>query len=240
MPDALLRRRDDEAILDAMQRAAADPTAYMRRLAASEDVDIREAVDTVTLRSGRVLQRVTMPQLSHGRVIGRVHSYRDISERLEAIRRIETAVAHRCTDRTAEPPRAGRPRRLFHGAVAARRQPFALLFANLDRFKHVNDTLGHGLGDRVLVETADRIKACLRQVDTVTRLGSDEFVMLVHQADAHGAEATARRVLDAMQRPFMHDGMSFTVTCSIGIVLYPRDGTSLDELVRRADAAMQR
>jgi diguanylate cyclase (GGDEF)-like protein len=115
---------------------------------------------------------------------------------------------------------------------------FALLFLDLDRFKHINDSLGHHFGDRVLIDVAERIKSCLRQVDTVARLGGDEFVMLGHQADAAGAEATARRVIEAMARPFMLDGLSFTVTCSIGIALYPNDGTSMDELVRHADKAM--
>ena len=238
LPTASLKRRDDDAILGAMQRAVADPAAYMRRLAASDELEIREAVDTITMRSGRVLQRVTMPQMSHGRAIGRVHSYRDISERLEAIRRIET-LSH-SDALTGLPNRQMFADRVDFSIALSQREgtPFALLFANLDRFKHVNDTLGHEFGDCVLTETAERLKASLRQVDTVTRLGGDEFVMLVHQADAHGAEAAARRVLDAMQRPFTHGGMSFTVTCSIGIVQYPRDGANLDELVRRADTAM--
>ncbi len=117
--------------------------------------------------------------------------------------------------------------------------PFALLFVGVDRFRHVNDTLGHAFGDRVLVDVAERLKGCLRQVDTVARLAGDEFVLLVHHADAHGAETTARRVQDALQRPFSQDGLSFTVTCSIGIALYPGDGAAFDELLRRADAAMR-
>ena len=118
--------------------------------------------------------------------------------------------------------------------------PFALMVLNIDRFKQINDTLGLGFGDRVLLEVTDRIKASLRNVDTVARLGGDEFVLLVHQADAATAEATARRVIDAMARPFTLDSVSFTVTCSIGIALCPADGDSADDLMRRADAAMHR
>lgn len=238
LPPDLLRRRDDDAILAAMTRAVTDPAAYIRRLAANEDTEVREIVDTVTLLSGRVLQRVMLPQMSHGRVVGRVHSYRDISERLEAIHRIETLSSSDAL--TGLPNRRVLADRVEFSIALSQREgtPFALLFANLDRFKHVNDTLGHEFGDRVLVDVAERLKASLRQVDTVTRLGGDEFVMLVHQADAHGAETAARRILETLQRPFTHGGMSFVVTCSIGIVLYPRDGSGLDELVRRADAAM--
>lgn len=238
LPDELLHRRDDDAIFAAMQRTVADPGAYLRRLATSEDLEIRESVDTITLLSGRVLQRVTMPQMSHGRTIGRVYSFRDISERLEAIRRIETLSQSDLL--TGLPNRGVLADRVNFSIALSQREgaSFALLFCNIDRFKHVNDTLGREFGDRVLVDVAERLKSSLRQVDTVTRLGGDDFVMLIHQADAIGAESAARRILDAMQQPFVHGGLSFTVTCSIGIVLYPRDGASLDELVRRADAAM--
>ncbi len=73
---------------------------------------------------------------------------------------------------------------------------------------------------------AERIQGCLRQFDTVARLGGDEFVLLLPQADAAGAEAIARRVSEEMQRPFAQGGMNFTVTASIGIALYPADGTA--------------
>jgi diguanylate cyclase (GGDEF)-like protein len=113
-----------------------------------------------------------------------------------------------------------------------------VLFVDLDRFKHINDSLGHLFGDQVLTDVARRIQGCLRQIDTVARLGGDEFVMLLHQTDAAGAEATAQRVIEALSRPFVQGGLSFTVTCSIGIALCPQDGATMDELLRHADKAM--
>jgi predicted signal transduction protein with EAL and GGDEF domain len=91
----------------------------------------------------------------------------------------------------------------------------------------------------VLRDAAERIKNCLRQVDTVARLAGDEFVVLVHQADDAGAEVTALRVMEALRRPFTQGGMSFTVTASVGISLFPNDGADLDALLRRSDAAMR-
>jgi len=163
---------------------------------------------------------------------------RDRSEQLEAIRRIE---AMSLTDALTGLPnrRVLADRTDFSMALAQRDgTPFALLFVDVDHFRHINDTLGHAFGDRVLIDVAERLKACLRQVDTVARLAGDQFVLLVHHADAPGAETAARRVQDALQRPFTHGGLSFTVTCSVGIALYPGDGVDFDELLRRADAAM--
>jgi diguanylate cyclase (GGDEF)-like protein len=115
---------------------------------------------------------------------------------------------------------------------------FALLFIDLDRFKHINDSLGHLFGDKVLIEIADRIRGCLRQVDTAARLGGDEFLLLLHRVDARGAETTAKRILDSLSQPIRIDEMALTVTCSIGIALYPADGVTMDDLVKNADAAM--
>jgi diguanylate cyclase (GGDEF)-like protein/PAS domain S-box-containing protein len=240
LPEDLLTQRDDRAVHDWMRRSVTDGDQYVRRLSAILDAALLQATDTLTLHSGKVLERVTLPQCSRGQPIGRVFSFRDITEQLAAQQRIEQ-LSH--TDALTGLPnrRLLEDRVEFALAMAQRNgQPFALMVFNLDRFKHVNDTLGMGAGDKVLLEVTERIKSCLRNVDTVARLGGDEFVLLVHHADAAGAEATARRLLDAMGRPFTQGGESFTVTCSIGVALCPSDGNALDELMRGAATAMQR
>ena len=115
---------------------------------------------------------------------------------------------------------------------------FGVFFIDLDRFKNINDSMGHLFGDRVLIDVADRIKSCLRDVDTLCRLGGDEFVIFLNDVDSHGAEALAQRILETIARPFLGDDISFSVGCSIGIALYPEDGRSLDELIKCADTAM--
>ena len=141
---------------------------------------------------------------------------------------------------TGLPNRRALMERVDYAQAMARREttPFALLNVDLDRFKQINDTLGHSYGDRVLKEVALRLKESLREVDTVARLDGDEFALLVHQADARGAEHAARRVQEAMSRPFCFDTLSFTVTCSIGIALFPGDGASAEELLASAERAM--
>ena len=240
LPEELLTQRDDAAVQAWMRRSVLDTADYERRLAAIQDATLLQTSDVISLHSGKVIERVTLPQCSRGQPIGRVFSFRDITEKLAASQRIE--------ELSQTDPLTGLPnRRLladrveFALAMSQRNgHSFALMVVNLDRFKHINDTFGLGFGDRVLLEVTERIKGSLRSFDTVARLGSDEFVLLVHKAEATGAEATARRVIDAMSRPFRLDGVEFTVTCSIGVAVSPHDGDNLDELMRRADAAMHR
>ncbi len=125
-------------------------------------------------------------------------------------------------------------------SASQRNAEFALLFLDLDRFKIVNDSLGHPFGDRVLKLVAQRLQDCLRQSDMLCRAGGDEFVIYLHDAGRPVAEAVARRMLENMMRPFSLDEMGFSIQCSIGVSLYPHDGVALDDLIKHADTAMYR
>ena len=118
------------------------------------------------------------------------------------------------------------------------RQGVALMFLDLDYFKNINDSLGHRVGDDVLVELARRLRQAVREQDTVSRLGGDEFVLLLPDTDAEGAANVAAKILQAALAPFLIEEHELTVTPSIGIALYPQDGDSLETLSRCADAAM--
>ena len=115
----------------------------------------------------------------------------------------------------------------------------AVLFLDLDRFKQVNDTLGHEAGDQLLQEVATRLKSCLRGSDTVARLGGDEFVVLLPDLNEDMYVANvARKILSAIARPFVLLGHEFGVTASIGISIYPQDGMDEQTLTKNADIAM--
>lgn len=119
-------------------------------------------------------------------------------------------------------------------------QTVALMFLDLDHFKNINDSLGHRVGDEVLVILAERLKAAVREQDTVSRLGGDEFILLLPDTDAVGAAHVADKLLQAAMLPFQIEQHELTVTPSIGIALYPKDGADLDTLSKCADAAMYR
>jgi diguanylate cyclase (GGDEF)-like protein len=115
----------------------------------------------------------------------------------------------------------------------------ALLFIDLDQFKKINDTQGHDIGDRFLIQAANRLKSCVRDGDTTARLGGDEFlVILTELENASYAEVVAEKILAAFNRPFTVDGHEYFITASIGITLHPLDGDEAQTLLRNADAAM--
>ncbi|WP_227662835.1 putative bifunctional diguanylate cyclase/phosphodiesterase [Marinobacter daqiaonensis] len=117
--------------------------------------------------------------------------------------------------------------------------PFALLLIDLDHFKEVNDRLGHEAGDRLLQQSADRIKSCIRETDTVARLGGDEFtVLLLDLGDARLIEVIARDILDQLSAPFELDQERAMVSGSIGIAMFPEDTSDSRKLLNRADRAM--
>ncbi|NWG74011.1 MAG: EAL domain-containing protein, partial [Rubrivivax sp.] len=194
--------------------------------------------DRLVLRNGRVVERVSRP-LAHGeRAAGRVYSFRDISERIAADRRLELMSF---TDAlTGLPNRRYLAARLGPASALSARglHSMALLYLDLDHFKQVNDSLGPEAGDRVLREVAARLRAAAREGDLIARVGGDQFVLLLHQVGHDGGEHGARRLLEAIAEPFALDGSTFTVTCSIGLAVFPRDAAQPEDLVRHAETAM--
>jgi diguanylate cyclase (GGDEF)-like protein len=131
--------------------------------------------------------------------------------------------------------------RLNQALASARRQKnkLGLLFLDLDRFKDINDSLGHSVGDLLLQEVAERLKAWGREQDTVARLGGDEFLIaLTHVKDTPDAAVAAERLMDAMTAEFVIQGHSLNVSCSIGISIFPEHGADCETLIKNADAAM--
>ena len=360
LPDLLLTKRDDQAVFAWLERQVVDRDSYTHRVGQIIRSPLLEGQDLLFLRSGRVLERVTLPQYARGRPIGRVFSFRDVTQRLADEARLKLAArvfessldaifvanprlelvaanpafkkmtgfaedeidhlsserflaeresghsfsqlrdallgqgfwqgeiwarrksgeAYPCLLSLVRVPQSeageesfigffkdlteareaqrrieelaytdaltGLPNRVmlgerFQAAIAhaeRARQGFATLFIDLDRFKHINDSLGHAFGDRVLVEVAERLKQSLRQVDTAARLGGDEFVLLLNKVEANGAEIAARRLLKSLAEPIELEDMSFNLSCSIGIAMFPGDGLDMDELIKNADSAM--
>ena len=362
MPRELLTARDDAAVFAHLASQVLDTQQYAECMATIAGDPLRESTDILLLRSSAVLEMRSVPKLSHGHPVGRVYSYRDVTQQTEVQSRLRLAArvfessldaifiadSRHCVLRlnpgcerllghsasslegrsaaslfgatsdfflmeevlsgweaagfwegelllqrapgshcaiqlswvalrddegrvvqsigfmrdltgqhaaqkrieqlaysdalTGLPNRALLSQRVAAAIEAGRgtQAGFAIVFLDLDRFKIVNDSLGHPFGDRVLQLVAERLQTCLRQTDMLCRLGGDEFVIYLHGGDAAVAEGVARRILDDMLKPFTLDQLGFSIQCSMGIALYPRDGHTLDDLIKQADTAMYR
>ncbi len=130
--------------------------------------------------------------------------------------------------------------RLTQTVAAAHRDKdsFALMFLDLDRFKYINDTLGHHAGDEMLRVVARRLNEAIREGDTVARLGGDEFIVLLRETGADGALFVAEKLLTSVAQPLDIDGVEMSTDVSIGICMYPDDGSDAETLMKNADAAM--
>ncbi len=144
---------------------------------------------------------------------------------------------------TGLPNRAMFNQRLTQALARAQRLAAmaAVLFIDLDRFKVINDTLGHDAGDQLLKQLAERLRECLREGDTIGRQGGDEFVVLIEDVtDPAQVAGVGQKILDTVARPFLICGQEFHVTASVGISIYPGDGADQQALLKNADIAMYR
>ena len=174
-----------------------------------------------------------------GKLVGYEGTVVDITERKQAEATIHYQAFHDLL--TSLPNRT-----LFNELVslslknAARNgSKVAVMFLDLDRFKKINDTLGHAVGDRLLQSVAERLKSCLREGDTVSRWGGDEFTILLPQiASAEDAGKIAQRIIDALKLPFYQEDRELNTSTSIGIALYPENGEDVETLLKNADFAL--
>jgi diguanylate cyclase (GGDEF)-like protein/PAS domain S-box-containing protein len=174
-----------------------------------------------------------------GRVDGTVLVFRNVTERRQQQERLAFLAIH---DALTELPN----RVLFNDRLtlalanaARRKRGIAVLMLDLDRFKRVNDTLGHSVGDRLLKSVAERLGGLLRKSDTIARLGGDEFMILLPEISGPGsAGRIARRILRAFKQPIDLKDRKLPITASIGIAFYPRDGEDVESLTKNSDIAM--
>lgn len=164
----------------------------------------------------------------------------DISQRKQAEERIHYLVNF--DPLTGLPNRLQMDNHLQYALSLAKRNDgfFAVLFLDLDHFKNINDTLGHSIGDKLLIELSKRLTVSLRDQDTVSRMGGDEFIILLPSSDAHGTIQVAKKLLDSIAQSFFIEKYQLSITASIGIALYPNDGVDIEMLSKNADTAMYR
>ncbi|HEX4736821.1 MAG TPA: EAL domain-containing protein [Allosphingosinicella sp.] len=202
----------------------------------TDEAGNRVALREVELANGRTIE-IQIQQLPGG---GWVATHEDVTEKRAASRHIAYLAAHDVL--TGLPNRATFGERLKQEAAQAKRgRGFALLTIDLDRFKEVNDTLGHPIGDEILKAVSKRLTDLVRDEDLVTRLGGDEFAILQSGIGvAADAAALANRAIEALAEPFEFEGHTVAIGASVGISLAPGDGLDADELLKMSDLALYR
>ncbi len=204
------------------------------------DVLIAEADVPVRGGNPRTLWGIARPLYdSKGKTVGAIESIRDVSERKQMEETVKWLAFH---DGLTGLPN----RRLFIDRLAMalehvrrNRGKLSVLILDLDKFKLINDTLGHPVGDSLLRAVGERLTIILRKEDTVARIGGDEFMLLLPEINSENDVVIfAERILQAFQQPFQADGHELHVTTSIGFAIYPDDGADADTLIKNADIAL--
>ena len=242
LPEDVVASADHTHLLSLMSEQLRDGDATIRRVTELQSNPEAESYDEIEFRDGRVFERYSIPQRQGMTVLGRVWSFRDVTARKTAEMRLVHDAFHDAL--TSLPNRA-----LFTDLLArcigrSRRREdyaFALLFLDIDRFKVVNDSLGHLIGDQLLIAIARRLERCLRPGDTVARLGGDEFTVLLDDiTDVSDATRIADRIQRELNLPFTLSGQEVFTSASIGIALSTTGYERPDDLLRDADIAMYR
>lgn len=174
-----------------------------------------------------------------GKIIGAVMVFHDVTERKIAQNKLHHIAFH--DELTGLPNRTLFQKKLSEALDNAdqAQQHVAVLFMDLDRFKNINDSLGHGIGDEALVIVAKRLNNCVRESDTVSRFGGDEFTAVLENLNtAKTAKAVASKIIEALDKPFNINGQELRISTSIGIAIYPQDGKDTEILLKNADTAM--
>lgn len=221
--ESFISRENLQAMLDSIHEGSNEPTEFSLRTRAGETIMVESRSRTGAFNQQQV----------------HIVALRDVTERLQHEQQLKQLGYYDSLTGLAN--RTLFQERLQHAIDKSKRylQNHALLFIDLDQFKHVNDSLGHDIGDQLLVEVGRRLKTRVRKVDTVARLGGDEFAILVEDITApYIAAKVAEEILAVMAEPIGVDEYKLMVTPSIGIALYPTDGDSGTELLRKADTAM--
>ena len=227
-------------IIDGTTRRTAPNPA---RRAIDEDRTVGLAADCVLIRrdgfESAIEDSAAPIHDRDGRVAGAVIVFHDVSQSRAMARKMAHMAQHDFL--TGLPNRALLTERLSQaiGLAHRHRKQVALLFLDLDYFKHINDSLGHAIGDQLLQSVANRLAACVRGTDTVCRQGGDEFVILLAEIEhPQDAAHVAEKLRAALAVPHLIDGRELHVTLSIGISIYPDDGIHVDTVMQNADTAM--
>ena len=240
--ESILESKDGQKLVDLVTRQVKRPDDFLRQLNEVYSDPEATATEILELKDGRIFERYSQPQYMEGVAVGRVACFRDITERNRAEEKLRHYALHDTL--TNLPNRVQFMEDLRHAVERADGNSyakFAVLFLDLDRFKVINDSLGHAVGDKLLIAISERLTTCVRPGDVVARLGGDEFTILLNRSgDLSEVVSVAERLQAKISAPFKIDNYEVFTTASIGIIVSNDVRRLAEDFLRDADAAMYR
>lgn len=240
IPPSIIETKDHSLLLEHMINQLSDPKEYLENSKYLQQHPEEINIIQINFKDSRIFEQYSQPQKVGDKIMGRVWSFHDITKRKLLEKKLEIQATH--DPLTGLPNRTLLYDRIQHALSEAKRNDniVAVLFLDLDRFKLINDSLSHKVGDQLLQSVGKRLKDCIRAEDTIARQGGDEFVMVAHSVKEKEVEKIARKLLDVFKKPFKLTKRDIVIGASAGIALYPRDGKTPEMLLRSADLAMYR
>ena len=242
IPPEVIEQKSTSAVLDFIRPQIKDPKKFEQETAQLFDDPLVTCLTTIRFKDGRVFERYSQPQFQDGTPVGRVCSFRDVTERVRAEEKLVHYARHDTL--TNLPNRAEFMHRLESAVGRAAREKdfrFAVLFLDLDRFKVINDSLGHIVGDKLLIAIAKRLERCVRPRDVVARLGGDEFTVLLNRTGSdEDVTHIAERIQNTLGEPFKIDSYEIFTSASIGVIMSDKVSRQAEDYLRDADTAMYR
>ncbi|RMX21278.1 EAL domain-containing protein [Legionella jordanis] len=241
IPDEVISSKDANYLLHYIAQKISQSDIFLTLAEKLSKSNSKTKTISLKCKDNHILEIYTQPYKMKDKVSGRIWCFRDITKRAQLEEQLQYQATH--DSLTDLPNRILLTERLSQILSQSRRHGnhFCVLFVDLDRFKLINDSFNHIAGDKLLQDVVRRLRAVMREEDILARLGGDEFIAVLDslQDEAHTANI-AQKLLEVFSEPFIINGHEITVTASIGIATYPRDGESIDELLRNADIAMYR
>lgn len=236
--EELIKSSDDSSLINFVKSQIVNYGEFVERIDYLYLHPEQSSFDEIQFKDGKVFERYSTGNKLDNTIIGRVWSFRDVTERKKMEQEIAFQANH--DSLTGLPNRMLLNDRIYQAIAYAKRfqTSLTILFIDVDNFKYINDTKGHGAGDKLLKEIATRLKGCLRENDTIARFGGDEFVILVLTKIHDEIMKVIEKIYKCVSCPIKMGTMEVPVTISMGISIFPKDGVNPSQLLKNADLAM--